>query len=253
MAVAAAGCGGSDDASDRSGGLLLLAAASTADAATELADLYEARTGEAVRVSTAGSNALASQVIAGVPGDVFLSANPDWAERVVDAGLAEASRPLLSNRLVIVVPTGNPAGVASPSDLLGEGVRRVALAGEGVPAGVYAEQALRGAGVYDALIESGRVARGQDVRLTLTYVETGEAEAGVVYATDARVTSRVEVVHAFSPGSHEPIVYPVVLLNTSARPEAARRLFDWLRSDEAMGVFTAHGFEPAVKEAGGER
>lgn len=244
---AAGGCGddGARDSNDR-GEVLLLAAASTTEAATRLAARYEEKTGVRVKVSTGGSNALASQIMAGSPGEVFLSANATWADAVEQAGLSRARRALLSNRLVIVTPRGNPAAVSSPADLLGERVRRVALAGEKVPAGLYAEQALRRAGVYDRLIGAGRVARGQDVRLTLGYVETGEAEAGVVYATDARASAQVEVVYTFEAGSHEAITYPLLLLK-SEHGEAGRGFFEFLSSDEAMAVFEAHGFSPAAE------
>ncbi len=230
-------------------GVLLLAAASAIDAATELAAAFEKKTGVRVRVSTGASNALAAQIIAGVPGEVFLSANPKWAGAVEEKGLALESRPLLTNRLVIVVPKGNPAGVASPADLLGAKVRRVALAGEKVPAGMYAEQALRHAKVYDRLLKDNRIARGQDVRVALRYVETGEAEAGVVYATDARSSGKVVVVSTFPPESHEQVVYPLVLLKSSGDAATGRKLFNFLTSPEALAVFEKHGFAPAPAPA----
>jgi len=205
---------------------LLLAAASPSGAAEEIARAFGERTGVPVRVSTGASNAVASQVLAGAPADVFLSANPRWA----DAVPARERRALLRNRLVLVVPRGNPAGVASPSDL--PALRRVALAGENVPAGLYAERALRAAGVYGGL----RIARGADVRLTLAFVETGEAEAGVVYATDARASGRVEVVHTFPVA----VEYRLVLLRPAGRP-----LYEFLASEEALAVFERHGFKRA--------
>jgi molybdate transport system substrate-binding protein len=201
-----------------------------------------------VRVTAAGSNALANQVLAGVPGDIFLSANPAWADTVDQAGLALARRPLLTNRLVLVTPTGNPAQVHSPTDLTEPAVRRVALAGEMVPAGIYARQALSAASVYDGLVASERIARGQDVRMTLTYIETGEADAGVVYATDARASQRVEVVYTFDPATHDPIIYPAVLLKHAADDPGAERFFAFLASPQAMAVFERHGFLPAVEE-----
>jgi molybdate transport system substrate-binding protein len=212
---------------------------------TEAARRFERDTGVAVKVTAAASNALAAQILAGAPGHVFLSANPPWAEEIEKQGDALEARDLLSNRLVIVVPSGNPAGVRSPRDLLGDRVTHVALAGEKVPAGLYAEQALRHAEVYEALVSRGRVARGQDVRLTLGFVETGEAQAGVVYATDARASDDVDVVHTFDPRTHERIVYPLVLLEGARARPAARRLYDFLRGAEAMAVFETHGFSPA--------
>jgi molybdate transport system substrate-binding protein len=140
--------------------------------------------------------------------------------------------------LVLVVPRGNPAGVHGPGDLARPEVRRVALAGERVPAGKYATQALRAAGVFDRLT----IARAQHVRAALTWVETGEAQAGVVYATDARASGRAMVVHTFAPETHDPIVYPAVLLS---RGEAARRFYAFLAGDEARAILDRHGFVPA--------
>ncbi len=237
--LVACGCGGGADSPFD---LLLLAAASTTDVAAELGARFEAGTGNRVRISTGASNALASQVLAGAPGDVFLSANPSWVETLRAQGLSAADRPLLENRLVMVVPGGNPAGLRLPEDLLGPTVRRVALAGEAVPAGQYARQALRHAGVYDRLVRERRVARGHNARVTLSYVEHGEAEAGIVYATDARVSDRVEVVHRFPIESHEPIVYSVALLSTG---EAARGLYEFLAGPQAAIIFRHHGFVPA--------
>jgi len=230
--------------------VLLLAAASTTDAVTELAAAFETKTGIRVNITTGGSNALANQILAGVPGEVFLSANMKWAQTVERNELAIETMPLLSNRLVIVAPRGNPAGVKSPGELLSDKVRHIALAGDEVPAGLYAEQALRHARVYDELIARNRVARGQNVRLALSYVETGEAEAGVVYATDARASDKVEVVYTFPPESHDAINYPLVLLKSPGNQVAGRRLFDFLRSADAMAVFEKHGFSASATKGG---
>jgi molybdate transport system substrate-binding protein len=154
---------------------------------------------------------------------------------------------LLTNRLVIVVPEDNPVAVGSPRDLLSERGRHVALAGERVPAGIYAEQAVRSESVYERLVAGGRVARGQDVRLTLGYVETGEAQAGVVYATDAKASDRVGVVYTFEQDTHDGIVYPLVLLKTAIDNADARRFYDYLRGREAMSAFEKYGFSPARK------
>lgn len=233
------------------GEVLLLAAASTSDAVTEAAAMFEARTGIKIRITTGGSNALANQITAGVPGDVFLSANVKWAETVARQGLVVESRPLLSNRLVIVVPHGNPAGVASPEDLPGDKVKHVALAGEKVPAGLYAAQALIWAKVYDTLRNKKRLVRGRDVRTTLGYVETGEAEAGVVYATDARVSDKVEEVYTFPSAAHDAIVYPLVLLKSPPdRGAAGRRFFEFLFTPAARAIFEKYGFRAAPTDTG---
>lgn len=231
--------------------LLLLAAASTTDVVTELADQYQTSHNVTVKISTGGSNALASQIIAGAPGDVFLSANVQWASAVVQKGLAVDQRMLLANRLVIVVPKGNPAQIKTPADLLNDRVTHVALASEKVPAGIYATQALTHQKLYSRLAGQHRIVHGQDVRFTLAYVETGEAQAGIVYATDARISSKVQVAYVFRADSHDPILYPLVLLKSTENDAAqARAFFDYLGSPQAMAVFKKYGFSPAPSEDG---
>jgi molybdate transport system substrate-binding protein len=127
-------------------------------------------------------------------------------------------------------------------DLLDKKVEHVALAGEKVPAGIYAQQALKANGIYDRLVEEKKIVRGQDVRFTLTFVERGEAAAGVVYGTDALVTDKVEVAIKLDPQTYEKIVYPLVLLKHGEKSVAAGQFFDFLRSPTAVEIFQAGGF-----------
>ncbi len=224
--------------------VVLLAAASTAEAVEEIAREFQEETGIRVTVSTGGSNALANQIIAGAPADVFLSASQEWADAVAAKQLAEKSQPLLTNRLVLIVPRGNPDKVNSPDDLKSPRLTKLALAGESVPAGKYADQALRSLGLLEDLARENKIARGQDVRGALTYVELGEASAGIVYATDAKISQRVEVVYTFLADTHDEVVYPAVLLKRGAENASARRFFDYLCGTKAMEVFQRQGFEP---------
>jgi molybdate transport system substrate-binding protein len=220
-----------------------LAAASTKDAAEELAASFEKHTGTRVLVSAGPSNALAAQIAAGAPADLFLSANEKWAQHIQEQGLAEEVAPLLTNGLALIVPRNNPGQVKSPTELAGRRVKRVALAGENVPAGIYAEQALRELGLYDLLVGANKIVRGQDVRVTLGYVARGEAEAGIVYDTDARIEANVMVVDRFDPKLFDPIVYPLVLVKREPANPAARTLYKHLRSAEAVNVFEKFGFQ----------
>jgi molybdate transport system substrate-binding protein len=223
--------------------LLLLAAASTKDAVEELATAFEKQTGTRVRVSAGASNALATQIASGAPANLFLSANEKWAQHVEEQELAEAVTPLLTNHLALIVPRNNPGQVRSPTDLARPRVKRVALAGENVPAGIYAQQALEALAVYELLMNAGKIVRGQEVRMTLSYVARGEADAGVVYDTDARLEKNVLVVDRFDPKTHDRIVYPLVLVKRDPRNAAARKLYGFLQSTEAATVFEKSGFQ----------
>jgi molybdate transport system substrate-binding protein len=223
--------------------VIVLAAASAKDAMREVADAFTADTGVPVTISAGASNALANQILAGAPAGVFLSASVEWADKVREKGLADKVYPLLGNNLVMIVPKGNPAKVTSPEELLRAAVKKVALAGENVPAGKYARQALQAGGVYSKLLEQGKVVRGQDVRVTQSFVERGEAEAGVVYATDARNPNAVETAYVFDPASYDKIVYPLVLLK-STDGGGAKLFFEYLISEKSRKIFARYGFTP---------
>jgi molybdate transport system substrate-binding protein len=216
-------------------------AASTKDAVQELAAAFKAEHGTDVKINADDSSKLAMQIVEGAPAHLFLSANEQWATFVKGKGLAEETVPLLGNSLVIVTPRGNPAGVHVPEDLSKPGVMRLAVAGPTVPAGIYGRQALRKLGLWDALEAGKKVVAGENVRVTLTYVERGEADAGIVYATDARITDKVETVYTFPAGTHDPIRYPLVLLK-SGGSASARAFFNYLQSEKARAAFAKHGF-----------
>src|SRR5688500_8182197 len=124
-----------------------LVAASTKDAVAEVAQAFTAETGAEVKLSPGGSNMLAQQIIEGAPADVFLSASIEWREAVDQHGMVADSRPLLENELVIVTGKDALVEVRSPEDLAH--IEHIALAGEKVPAGIYAEQALRFHKLFD--------------------------------------------------------------------------------------------------------
>lgn len=234
-------CGGPDPASQESSTYFLVAASMT-DAANDLAKTYQDRDSDCAIVVIPGpSNALAQQILQGTPADVFVSANPNWIDTIEEAELARRTAPLAGNDLVLIVSAGNPASIHTPSDLTPEKLERLAIAGEAVPAGAYAEQALRALGLFQPLSDAGRIARGGNVRITLSYVERGEAEAGIVYATDSAISSKVEVVHRFDPEGFDPIVYPVALLSQKPCAEA---FYDFLLSEEATRILTEYRFSP---------
>ncbi|MCA8940328.1 MAG: molybdate ABC transporter substrate-binding protein [Planctomycetes bacterium] len=220
----------------------LLVAASTKNAFDDIAKAYATESGQSIKISTGASNALAAQIEAGAPADLYLSANPKWVDEIATKGHLQERYDLLGNRLVLVVPKGNPAAIQSPSDLLSDKVQHVALAGESVPAGMYAEKALHHFGVSEKLAYASKITRGSDVRVALSYVERGEAQAGVVYATDARDSTKVEVVYTFPDTSHDPIRYPLALLKKGAESQAAKAFFKFVQSAQARKIFEAHGF-----------
>jgi molybdate transport system substrate-binding protein len=233
---------------ENGGAVLVLVAASTQDAVRAAADLFEQEQGAKIRLNADASSSLGLQIANDAPGDLFLPAHEKWAEFVREKGYAHESCLLLGNSLVLVVPRGNPAHITGPADLTGPAVTHLALAGPTVPAGVYARQALKKLHLWDELDKHHKIASGEDVRVTLAYVERGEAEAGLVYATDAKISDRVETVYTFAASTHEPIQYPLVLLQAGAQKPAARQFYDFLQSPRAAEVFRRYGFTPLAQK-----
>jgi molybdate transport system substrate-binding protein len=226
--------------------IVVSAAASLTDVLGELAKRYEAATGERVQINTAGSNTLARQIVQGAPVDLFISADEAQMDVLQRAGrlVAGTRAPLLRNRLVVIAPIDNRAGLARAPDLAARAVTRVALANpDAVPAGVYARQWLQKIGLWSAV--EGKVVPLPTVRAALAAVREGRAEAGIVYATDARTESRVRVVFEPDPADAPSVVYPAAVVVGPNAGQAARFLA-FLRSPEAASLFEAAGFLPAA-------
>jgi molybdate transport system substrate-binding protein len=232
----------------RQAAIVALVAASTSDAMREAAAVFQQESGAQVTLQADDSSRLANQILQGAPAELFLSASERWTQVVQDKGLAQESVVLLGNQLVIVAPRGNPARVTGPKDLTLPAVKHLAVAGPAVPAGMYAREALKSLKLWDVL--EPRIVSGQNVRVTLAYVERGEAEAGIVYATDARITDRVQVVHEFAAGTHAPIRCPLVLLKTAQDVPAARTFYQFLQSPRAAAIFRKYGFTWYADQAG---
>lgn len=223
--------------------IIMSAAASTKELMESLAHQFQDQSHAEVKINAGPSNGLAAQILAGAPADLFLSASQQWADAIQKGRQAEAMVRLLTNRLVLVVPKGNPAQVHEPKDLLSPKVQKIALAGENVPAGIYAAQALEKLGLLKQLIDGDKIVRGQDVRGALSYVDRGEAEAGIVYSTDVRAASNSEIVYQFDPKSHDEIVYVLVLLKHESSTPPVRKFYDFLQSPESEEAYAKFGFE----------
>lgn len=228
-------------------GPLVLAAASLQESMTAAADAWAAQGHARPVISFGASSALARQIEAGAPADLFVSADEPWMDDVQKHGLLRPGTrtSFLANSLVLIAPAGQARKVAIRpgfplAGLLGGG--RLAMADPAaVPAGRYGRAALQSLGVWPQV--EGRIASGDNVRTALTFVERGETPLGIVYATDAYAAKDVRIVGVFPAASHPPITYPVALLKTSGRPDAeAFRRF--LVSPAGKAIFRRYGFVP---------
>jgi molybdate transport system substrate-binding protein len=233
--------------------LVVFAAASMKNALDEAAAGFAKASGKpAPKMSYAASNTLAKQIEAGAPADLFISADLDWMDYLVQRNMIrpETRISLLGNSIVLVAPrdAAKPMAVTQGSDLISAlGSGRLAMGNvEAVPAGKYGKAALEHLGVWDGLKD--RIAQADNVRAALLLVSRGEVPLGIVYRTDAAADPSVAVVGTFPENSHPPIVYPVALTRESAHPDA-RAFLDYLRSPEARPVFEKQGFTILNKPA----
>lgn len=226
-------------------GPLVLAAASLQEAMIAAADRWAAKGHARPVLSFAGSPALARQVEAGAPADLFVSADEEWMDRLAARRLLRPGTraAFLANRLVLVAPASSRLALpVQPGFPLARalGAGRLAIADPAsVPAGRYGRQALERLGAWPSV--EGRLARAENVRAALALVARGAAPLGVVYATDARAERAVRVVGTFPAASHAPISYPIAVPASSRHPDA-ERFRRFLLSAEGKAVFRRFGF-----------
>jgi molybdate transport system substrate-binding protein len=223
--------------------LNVAAAASLTDALQEIKTAYEKTGGDTIVLNLGASSTLARQIEEGAPADLFLSADEAKMDTLEKHGrvLAGTRRSVLSNTLVVVVPVDGTLRIASPADLAGPGVRHLALAEpQSVPAGIYAKEYLRKLKLWDKVID--RVVPTENVRTALAAVETGNADAGIVYKTDAGISKKVRVAYEVPRAEGPRISYPFAVMAESKRQEAARRFLAYLESAAGLAVFEKYGF-----------
>ena len=224
--------------------LLVFAATSLRDPLTEVSERYESESGVNVNLSFGGSQSLAQQIASGAPADALISAGMGPVEFLEERGMVSIpdshSLRLLSNELVVV--TRDEMGeIDSLRSLASDAIERIALADPDLaPAGAYAREALSSAGIWDGL--QNKLLLGKDVRAAMTYVEVGNANAGIVYRTDALSSDTLEIAHLVDPDLHSTIIYPAVAVNGSSNPRDASGYIEYLSSEEAMSVFRRFGF-----------
>lgn len=218
----------------------MFAAASLTDCLKELATSFEKNTGHKVVFNLGGSNDLARQIKAGAPADIFFSADKTQMDGLEAAGLVKAQDrvDLLSNVLVIVVPTASTIRLSAPGEL--SSLSKLALADpQAVPAGVYARTWLESIGMWDGLKD--KVVPMLNVRAALAAVEFENADAGIVYRTDAALSTRVRVAFEVAREQGPAIVYPLARLADSKKPATAD-LIRYLTSPAAREVYLRDGF-----------
>lgn len=223
--------------------LLVSAAISLKDALEAVKPLYQ-RTKPKIDITYnfGASGALQQQIENGAPVDIFVSAGQKQMETLASKKLIlkDTRRNLLTNSLVLIVPK-NSSSITSFRQLTDSKVKKIAI-GEprSVPAGQYAEEVFKNLGILEQT--KPKFVLANNVRQVLSFVESGNADAGVVYTTDAKTSNRVKVVETAAENLHSPIVYPIAVLTSSKNPSAAKEYVQFLSGNGATSVFQKYGF-----------
>ncbi|OCR02204.1 molybdate ABC transporter substrate-binding protein [Oscillatoriales cyanobacterium USR001] len=224
--------------------ILIAAAASLQEALKEIDPLFEtAHKGITVNYNFAASGPLQQQIEQGAPVDLYISA----ATRQMDALqqknliLTDTRRNLLTNTLALVMPRNSTIPVTSFQQLTNPSIKKISV-GEprSVPAGQYAAEVFKNLGILDQL--QPKFVYGNSVRNVLGSVESGNADAGVVYATDAKISNQVKQVAIAASNWHSPIVYPMAVITASRNQQAARTYAQFLSNPQAQSIFKKYGF-----------
>jgi molybdate transport system substrate-binding protein len=227
--------------------LTVLAAASLTNALEDIGAQYEADTGKTVQFSFASSSALAKQIEAGAPAQIFASADQKWMDYLAERNLIEADTRVspIGNSLVLIVPSDSAASditIDASTDLtslIGTDGRLSIGDPDHVPAGIYAREALESLGLWATT--GPRLARAEDVRAALVLVERGEAPLGIVYATDAAMSDKVRVVGTVPANSHTPITYPFAIV-AGQNGADADAFFRYVTGPDGLETFRKYGF-----------
>lgn len=223
--------------------LTVSAAASLKDALEALKPGYEAASKDKLTFNFAGSGALQQQIENGAPVDLFVSAAAQQMDALEAKNKIEAGTraDLVKNALVLVAPKDSKLGLKGFQDLVDAKVKKIAVGdAKTVPAGKYAAEVFKALKI-DGGVEK-RLVFGNNVRQVLTYAENKDVEAAIVYATDANASKGVIIVATAEKAWHAPIVYPMAVIAGSKNKDAAMKLANYLKGEEAAKVFREHGF-----------
>ncbi len=241
LVMTSCGSNSSQPSSTVTGTITVSAASSLTEAFAKIGRNFEtANPGASVTFNFGPSSTLKTQIVQGAPADVFASADVENMHELHIAGLLHGrSTVFAKNRLVLVTKPGNPQQVETLNDLANVGT--ISLCGRDVPCGRYAAQAFRAAGV--AIAET-RITRGADAKATLAAVTTGDADAAIVYATDAEAAGSSVATVRLPDARNVTAVYPIAALQGSARPALALRFIRYVESPQGEATLRSFGFLP---------
>ncbi|ANC78349.1 molybdate ABC transporter substrate-binding protein [Fictibacillus phosphorivorans] len=238
----------SDNASNKENvELTISAAASLQDVLNKLATQYEnEHPNISITYNFGGSGALQQQISNGAPVDLFFSAAEDKFDLLVEEGFIEKNKgtDLVGNELVLVVGKDQAQNIRAFEDL--PKIKKMAIGTpETVPAGKYAVETLERSNLLKEVEQ--QIVYAKDVRQVLTYVETGNVDAGIVYKTDAMISSKVKIAAVAKYNTHSPIIYPVGIIKGTSHKKEAEKFYNYLQKEESLKTFEKFGFHKVKK------
>lgn len=245
LGLVMSGCSSNEGSKKQNAGsvkveLTISAAASLQDAINEIKTAYEKENANVkINLNLGASGALQQQISQGAPVDLFFSAAEDKFEKLKDEKLIEKGINLIGNEIVLVVPKESNQSINEFEDL--PKVKKIAIGTpETVPAGQYGKETLENIGIWKDSEEN--LVYAKDVRQVLTYVETENVDAGIVYKTDALTSEKIKITATATEDTHTPINYPVGVIKESSHLEEANKFYEYLQTKEAMEIFVKYGF-----------
>ncbi|MCR5290153.1 MAG: molybdate ABC transporter substrate-binding protein [Treponema sp.] len=236
---------GKKDGSQKQVELVIAAAASLTDSMNDVISIYEKEHPNVHIVPTYGSSGtLRKQIEQGAPAELFISANQSHMDTLRKQDLVDESsvKDMFENKVVLITPSDSTKKIKAYTDCGTDSIERIALGiPESVPAGDYAKQVFTALGIWDTV--AAKTVYAKDVRQVLTYVEMGEVDAGVVYATDAAISKKVTIICEAPANTHKPILYPAAILAQAKHKKEAKAFFDYLSSKQAAKIFASYGFK----------
>ncbi|MED3561933.1 molybdate ABC transporter substrate-binding protein [Bacillus xiapuensis] len=223
--------------------LTVSAAASLQNALNDIKSNFEKEHANiTINYNFGASGALQQQISQGAPVDLFFSAAEDKFDKLVQESLIEKTKGtnLVGNDLVLVVPKDSKKGIQTFADLVKADKISIGTP-ESVPAGKYAKETLEHLNIWKAV--EGKAVYAKDVRQVLTYVETNNVDAGIVYKTDALISPKVKIVATAKKNTHGPIIYPLGIIKNSSHPKEAQLFYDFLQGQNSMKILEKYGFK----------
>ncbi|MCF6093012.1 molybdate ABC transporter substrate-binding protein [Microaerobacter geothermalis] len=240
-----AGCSNGNKAGQTSVKLYVSAAASLGNALQEIGDAYKKlNPGIEVYFNFGGSGTLQQQIEQGAPADLFISANEEKMDRLQKKGLIieETRTDILSNELVLVTSKELKGKMTEWDDLATSLVNKIAMGDpQYVPAGKYGMEALKTIGIWDKI--QNKLVFAKDVTQVLTYVESGNVAAGIVYSSDVIRSKEIEIGFTIDSTAHSPILYTMSILKNSVNQQAAKDFYQFILGEQALEIFKKYGFQ----------